>query len=322
MPVQVLRARWWERWVLAALAAVPVLQQYVLWAANAREVDYINILIFLGFLGLVVERRSRLTVLTGPVLRLGRWLGEDVIPLAAAEVKPLTTGWQIRWNDGRTVRRLSVVTPRAFQEAVERAAEQAGAALPGEVPRTPREAVQAVPCLLRTAARTRAAGFVLVIVLLVLLSVWLDHPGLLFGVPVLYWFHDRIFAGTTLVLCDRTLWFLSNQGPMYQVPLDRIRSVEPIGRRQVLLHLDDPRYPALKLVRRRSFRCGTCDRRTGGRCSDRRTGDRRAGSRRHDGRPGRSGGVPPLCPLRPACAGKSGAGSRTHLRPVPAQSAL
>lgn len=246
--VQVFGARPWAKWVLAGLAALMVLQHYALWELDGREVEPFNIIMFLGVAGLLSDN-GRCTVLAGPVLRLVRGLWTNLIPLATAEVKGLRTGWQIRWADGRNVRRLSLVTAPEFREAVERAVEQARTAPPGSVPRTVQEARQAVPLFLRTAAWERSLALQLSLVALALLAIWLDHPVFLLGAPVIIWLQDRVLSGTTLVLCDGTLWFLGEGGPVYQIPLSSVRSVEPRGRRRVLLELDDLEYPVLKLAR-------------------------------------------------------------------------
>nr|PZN72136.1 MAG: hypothetical protein DIU55_07000 [Bacillota bacterium] len=253
--MQAVGARPWQRWIVAGLALLMVLLHYFRWLAGGREVGldqiagYFRLLSTMVVVTLLGAWHSRPTMLTGPVLRVARGFGWEAIPLAAAEVKPLKTGWHIRWDDGKAVRRLSLVTPPEFQEAVMRAAEQAKGAPAGQAPRTVREAMLAVPAMERSAAWGRVAVYLALLAVLPLLSMWLDHPGFLFGVPVLIGLQDRIFAGTTVVLSDRTLWFLGAQGPVYQIPLDRVRSVEPLGRSQVLLRVDDPRYPVLKLAR-------------------------------------------------------------------------
>jgi len=241
---------------LAGLALLMAGPSYLQWLASGGKIDllqvtsYFQILTFMMIVTLVGDWRNRVTMLTGSVLRVARVFAWEVIPLAAAEVKPLKTGWSIRWNAGRAVRRLSLVTPREFQEAVFRAAEQARAAAPGEAPHTVEEAMLAAPVAERTAIWGRVAGFLGAIAVLPLLSMWLNHPGFLLGLPVLFFFQDRIFAGTTVVLSDRTLWFLGARGPVYQIPLERVRSVEPVGGTRVLLRVDDPRYPVLTLNRR------------------------------------------------------------------------
>lgn len=185
MSVQVFGARPWAKWVLAGLAALMVLQHYALWELDGREVEPFNIIMFLGVAGLLSDN-GRCTVLAGPVLRLVRGLWTNLIPLATAEVKGLRTGWQIRWADGRNVRRLSLVTAPEFREAVERAVEQARTASPGSVPRTVQEARQAVPLFLRTAAWERSLALQLSLVALALLAIWLDHRVTAFS-PVRPW---------------------------------------------------------------------------------------------------------------------------------------
>ncbi|MBY6275996.1 hypothetical protein [Symbiobacterium thermophilum] len=253
--MQVVRAGSWQRWAVAGAALLLVLVYALQWLAGGGEIElhqvmnYFQVVSSMMIVTWVGDRRNRPTMLTGSVLRVARAFGWEAIPLAAAEVKPLRTGWQVRWNDGREVRRLSLVTPPEFREAVLRAAEQARAALPGEAPRTVREALLAVPLAERSAVRGRGAAYLALLTVLPLLSLWLNHPWPLFGLPVLVWFQDRIFAGTTVVLSDRILWLLGAQGPVDQIPLERVRSVEGVKRNRVLLRLDDPRHPALKLFR-------------------------------------------------------------------------
>ncbi|MEW8977711.1 MAG: hypothetical protein AB2385_04825 [Symbiobacterium sp.] len=249
MSVQVMHQGSSPRRMLTATTALLVVQQLALWDLNDQQFRLLYALIFLATAAFLGDGHSRYAVLAGPVLRVAFGLQREPIPLAGAEVKALRNGWQLRWSDGRTVRRLSLDTPEDFREAVERAVERARTAEPGSVPRTPREAAEAVPVFQRTALRERWLALALLVVAVTLLSLWLNHPAPLFAVPVLIWFQDRIFAGTTLLLCDGTLWFLGEQEPVYQVPLAHVRSVEPRGRRQVLLRLDDARFPTLKLVR-------------------------------------------------------------------------
>lgn len=251
MPVQLVPARPWEPWAQAGMVLLLVLAHYASWEVRGRELDFVHLLMFLSLIVVVGEnRRNRITLLSGPVLRVGSLAVIQVIPLAAAEIIPVRRGWQVRWTEGRAKRRISMETPQGFRESVARAAEHARAAPPGEVPRTVREAELAVPLMLRTAARSRAAGFALGILAVVVLSVWTNHPGFLFALPVLFGFHDRIFEGTSLVLCDGTLWFLGSRGVVHRIPLAHVRSVEPVDESRVLVRTDDPRYPALKLVRR------------------------------------------------------------------------
>lgn len=232
------------------MTLLAVLQQYSLWALGDGEVDPAHILLLWWILVALTWRFRRFAMLAGPVLLLGRGLwAVEWTPLAGTEVKGLRTGWQIRVTDGRRVRRVSMITSRAFQEAVERAAERAREAPPGSVPRTTDEARRAVPLLTRSAAVERLAALILLSLALMVLTVWLDHPGLLLILPVAVLFQDRLLEGTTLVLCDATLWFLGERGPVYQIPLSRVRSVQPRGKRWILLQLDDPRLSVLKLER-------------------------------------------------------------------------
>lgn len=138
MSVQVWHAHPWEKWAVAGMTLLAVLQQYSLWALGDGEVDPAHILLLWWILVALTWRFRRFAMLAGPVLLLGRGLwAVEWTPLAGTEVKGLRTGWQIRVTDGRRVRRVSMITSRAFQEAVERAAERAREAPPARC-RAPR----------------------------------------------------------------------------------------------------------------------------------------------------------------------------------------
>ncbi|MFZ5814693.1 MAG: ClpX C4-type zinc finger protein [Bacillota bacterium] len=237
----------WLKWVAAGALLLSVVTEWAALAPPSGDRTYIPNL-FWPFLALLVlqQARGQRLILTPHVLIVQEALQLHRIPLAAAEIKALNRGWQVRWPVGRITRRLTITAPVSFREEVERAAAEARQADPGLVPVTEKEAARAV-LLAREESPTGQGLVILGVVAVMGAAFWLDQPWILLLLPALVLFADRLEQARLVVVAGDQLWVVEPKGGTHGIPLTGVRVRQARGF-SLELATDDPTLPTLRLA--------------------------------------------------------------------------
>lgn len=246
MPLILVHERRWILWATTVWAVVWILW---MWAMSGGADDWMlqMYLLWMPLAGAWHYYRETYLLAGGAFAKVTVSRVPAFVPLATAELKPVRSGWYLRWQDGQVSRSLRPVLTEEAAGMLQRAIQSARSAEPGSVPRTSREAQGTLAI---APAPISVAPFFLMLVGvggLLVVAVWFNQPLVLLTMVGLGFYLGRLDTPLTVLAGDH-LWVTAADGSIVRrVPLDNVREVTSNGWQWYAIRLTDPSEPPVRV---------------------------------------------------------------------------